>query len=158
MRIVMSFPFCLIIRVSSGILKWQITYNISVQIKIYVLDDSILQNSRGCSDNYTLDMRFDSLLNRQLYVLQTRTPISQFYLQASSSRHAFTATSKRPPCMLLSSILSDCPLGGAESEMRRSLESSGSCSADGAAVTDIVYYLSVQKNLSPSCSHTNTTN
>lgn len=57
--------------------------------------------------------------------------------------------------MLLSSILSDCPLGGAESEIGRSLESSGSYSADSVGVTNIVYYLSVQKNWIPPA-HTQT--
>jgi len=40
--------------------------------------------------------------------------------------------------MLLTSILSNCPLGGAENEMRRSLKLSVSYSADSAGVTDIV--------------------
>lgn len=53
--------------------------------------------------------------------------------------------------MLLSSILSDCPLGGAENEMRRSLKSSASYSADNAGVTDIVnLVVSPEKNSSPS--------
>lgn len=37
---------------------------------------------------------------------------------ADAIRQAFTAISKGPPCMLLSSVLSDCPPGGEASETR----------------------------------------
>lgn len=164
MHIVMSFPFRLIIRVTSGVLKWQIAYNISGQIKIYVVDDALQLNyktistykiPRGCLDKCALHMRFDRLLIMQPCSLQNRTRIRRL-LSAGIRLHQarLFCHLKGAPCMLLSSILSDCPLGGAENEMRRSLESSVSCSADSAGVTDIVHLVvSPEKLSSPLHTH-----